>query len=109
MWKNSLENSLNKFNRKIGWTNWVDKLGEKNAWKNCVQKLFAKIVCKNCVKNCLNKTGGKIVHCTLYSVQCTMYSKVMFLSLGSELLARLLLCLTPQEDSRAVVGDLEME
>ena len=60
-----------------------------------------------------------IVQCTVYSVQCTMYSKVMLLSLwrepqcssvwGVKLLARLLLCLTHQEDSRAVVGDLEME
>ena len=33
----------------------------------------------------------------------------MFLSLGSETFGQALLCLTHQEDSRAVVGDLEME
>ena len=46
--------------------------------------------------------------CTVYSVQCTMYSKVVLLSLlgepqcssvwGVEPFARLLLCLTPPED-----------
>ena len=62
------------------------------------------------------------VQCTVYSVQCTVYSvqcKVVLLSLwrepqcssvwGVKPFARLLLCLTPPEDSRAVVGDLEME
>ena len=73
------------------------------------------------------------VQCTVYSVQCKVYSvqytvycvqykiysEVVLLRLwrepqcssvwGVKLLARLLLCLTPQEDSRAVVGDLEME
>ena len=73
------------------------------------------------------------VGCTVYSVQCTvysvqytvysvhykMYSKVVLLSLWREPqcfsvwevkpFARLLLCLTSPEDSRAVVGDLKME
>ena len=57
--------------------------------------------------------------CTVYSVQCKMYCKVVLLSFwrepqcssvwGVKLFIRLLLCLTPPEDSRAVVGDLEME
>ena len=55
----------------------------------------------------------------VYSVQYKIYSKVVLLSLwrepqcssvwGVKPFARLLLCLTPPEDSRAVVGDLEME
>ena len=68
------------------------------------------------------------VQCTVYNVQktvytlhciCTMYSKVVLLILwrepqcssvwGVKPLARLLLCLTPQEESRAVVGDIQME
>ena len=50
----------------------------------------------------------KRVQCTVYSVQCSMYSKVVLLSLwkepqcssgwGVEPFARLMLCLTPPED-----------
>ena len=116
----------------------MDKLGGKFGWKNRVHKLDAilcgKIVWTNCVKNVWKNWWENctvyivqctlyIVHSAVYSVQCTVYnvcnSKVMLLSLwrepqcssvwGVKLLARLLLCLTPQEDSRAVVGDLEME
>ena len=56
---------------------------------------------------------------TVYSVQYKIYSKSLLFSLwrepqcssvwGVKPFARLLLCLTPPEDSRAVVGDLEME
>ena len=59
------------------------------------------------------------VQYTVYSVHYKMYSKVVLLSLWREPqcfsvwevkpFARLLLCLTSPEDSRAVVGDLEME
>ena len=119
-----------QINAKIGWTNLVDKLGEQNGWKiwyqNCVEKLCEnivwKIVCKNGWESCtvfIVQCTVYNVHCTVYSIQCTMYIKVMLLSLwrepqcssvwGVKLLARLLLCLTHQEDSRAIVGDLEME
>ena len=77
----------------------------------------------------MNKLGGKLseivqytvysVERTVYSVQYKMYSEVVLLSLWREPecssvwevkpFVRLLLGLTPQEDSRAVVGDLEME
>ena len=59
------------------------------------------------------------VQCTVYSVQCKVYRKEVLLSLWREPqcssvwevkpFVRLLLGHTPQEDSRAVVGDLEME
>ena len=64
---------------------------------------------------------GKLynVQCRVYSVQCKVYRKVVLLSLWREPqcssvwevkpFVRLLLGLTPQEDSRAVVGDLKME
>ena len=83
------------------------------VWKNSVD---------SCVESFVEKLGGTCwertvysvqctvyrVQCTVYSVQCTMYSMVVILNLlrdpqdasvwGVELFARLLLCLTPQED-----------
>ena len=57
----------------------------------------------------MGKLYGKSIQCTVYSVECTMYSKVVFLSLWRERqcssvwgvtpFARLLLWLTPPEES----------
>ena len=77
---------------KIGWTNWVA------IWVETLSgKLGVQIVLK------------KSVQCTVFIVQSTMYSKLVLLSLwrqaqcssvwGVETFARLLLCLTPPEES----------
>ena len=42
--EDSLENTLKKFNRKIGWTNWVEKLGAQIGCNNCVLKFCEKIM-----------------------------------------------------------------
>ena len=98
-------------------------------WKTCVKKLGGKlseiIGRENCTVYSLQCTMYSVqwtvysVQYTVYSVHYKMYSKVVPLSLWREPqcfsvwevkpFARLLLCLTSPEDSRAVVGDLEME
>ena len=71
------------------------------VWKNSVE---------SCVESCVESWVGKVYSekYTVYSVQCTMYNKVVLLSLlrepqcssvwRVEPFARLLLCLTPPED-----------
>ena len=93
----------------IGWKNLLNfggTIGKKALLKKIVKQICGKIVWKVLWKSWLGKLYGK--KRTVYSVQCTMYSKVVILSLlrephcssvwGVELFSRLLLCLTPSED-----------
>ena len=59
-----------KLGGKLGWTNFVEK-GEIFWWKNCVEKLYGRLC-----KKLGGKLGGKSVQCTMFSVQCTVYSTV---------------------------------
>ena len=66
----------------------MDNLGGKIRWKNLVEKFGGKIRWKiqaeNLVENLVGILGWKSVQCTVYIVQCTLYSRVVLFSLSRD-------------------------
>ena len=114
-----------------GLTNCVIKMGGKIVWKNCAKKLceilggklseiigLSKLYSIQLTVYSVQLTVYSLKY-TVYNVQYKLYSKAVLFSLWREPqcssvwevkpFAKLLLCLTPPEDSRAVFGDLKME
>ena len=105
-WTILVDNFGGEKSRKIGWKNWVEKLGENIRWTILGEE---RLVGK---EYSVPFTVYSIPY-TINRVQCTMYNEVVLLILwrehqcssvwGVKPFASLLLCLTPLEDSRAVV------